>query len=139
MLRTRLARHDLHREPLRIEAHRQHDVALEPLKVAELISHVIVVAVGDEIGDVERSHLTVAEPFELQSYNAAHPSTVNDGLNEHDPQRIAALPVGRQHVQALNSQARDAVLRGYDPPVKHELFFLRLDPCLQVAQVCLHL
>src|ERR1044071_6296822 len=47
VLRARLARDDLYGEPLRLEADRQHDLAFEPLKIAELVGHIIVVAVGN--------------------------------------------------------------------------------------------
>ena len=49
------------------------------------------------------------------------------------------IGAARQHLEALNAQAADAVFWRHDAAIEHELLFLRLDLRLQVGQRRLNL
>ena len=118
---------------------RQRQFRFEALKIAKFVRHVIRLAGRRELGHIERDRLTVLHALELQLDGARHPPAMHNSLNQQQPQQISTLAIARQYLEALYAQARDAVLRGDDALIEHELFFLRLNLRLQLAQRRFHL
>src|SRR5690606_15934543 len=84
-----------------------------------------------ELLEREARGLAADPPGDAQFYYAADPAVVNDCLDENEAKEVAPLEIAGQDLEALDAQARVAVLRRYDAAVERELLLLLLDGGLE--------